>query len=275
MRLLCLITLVACQPAKVAVSELPIDQPSSEPDQNATDADGDGFDSNEDCNDNDADINPDATDIPDDGIDQDCSGSDKGCDNATAITWTVDFPATSGCNWGSNGNAEAADTIITARTEQTSSYSPEDGDLLCEVQPSIQANYGGISADFAYDDALMLMYNGYVLVSSASDYVYALDSNSDYGRVYDWNRIIYQPLSFGGESWVLGSNSSLYLPDDGTLEISMGNGYMNNLNALSVGQGQAAFSLVVFGDNDTFDDNDGADCTHSGLSFDVTVMVAE
>ncbi len=64
MRLLSLFTFVACQPAKVAVSELPIDQPSSEPsatipdnpddtavqpsdepsepDQNAADADGDG-----------------------------------------------------------------------------------------------------------------------------------------------------------------------------------------------------------------------------------------
>ena len=50
---------------------------------------------------------------------------------------------------------------------------------------------------------------------------------------------------------------------------------MNNLNAVSIQNEMAEFSLLSFGDNDSASDGDGSDCFHTGLQFDVVLMVAE
>ena len=247
---------------------------------NAYDDDQDGFSENQgDCNDGDAGIAPDVAEIPDDGIDNDCDGGDLSCANAVPEIWEVEFSAIDSCDWGQNGNMAATQGLFSARMEQQAVYTPPAGYTLCDVAPEIQKREGGLyQYYFNYDDAILMTYNDRLLFTSSDSFLSDLLSDS-LGYIYDWSSIMGADI-LNGDPWEWGSASDVQLADGNAyygedLWIEIGNGKMDALNEQSVSQGSVEFGLVVFGDNDDWGDQDGADCMHSGLDFEVEVWLIE
>lgn len=248
---------------------------------NIYDDDGDGYTENDgDCDDSNAGISPNTYDVPDDGIDQDCDGLDLSCSNATMYSWIAEFPQVSACEWGQNGNAAATDGLFSARTEQHAIYTPPAEYTLCGVAPKIQKNQGGIFSNyFAYDDALTMTYNDRILFTTSDSFLSNLISDS-LGYLYDWNDIIGANI-FSGSLWKSTSDSivNIAAPNayfGGNFNVQIGDTVMNDLNSLSVAQGYADFGMVVFGDNDDYwNSQDGSDCFHTPLNFEVFVWLIE
>ena len=188
------------------------------------------------------------------------------------VTWTVDFPNTSGCSWGTDGNLPALDAVLTARTEQFQNYSPPSGSVMCDVRPKIQDNQGGhYQQGFEFDDHVLLTYNDYVLFSSTDEFIPSLPSGSWSGVFYDWS-MVQGSYAFNGSVWEWGNT---YFDAGSGFELYVANGKMNNVNTLSITNQSMEFMLSVMGDNDTVGTNDGPDCYHTGLSFTVEIDLAQ
>ena len=133
------------------------------------DDDGDGFSERDgDCNDADELINPNAQDILEDGIDQDCSGADLSCDTTTEENGLLIFPLQERVRVIVNaGNLSASDGKLTARRAQEVEIRPTvEQCYICATRPAIQSNQGGVFTTFDFDDAVMMVYNDYVLFST-------------------------------------------------------------------------------------------------------------
>lgn len=255
----------------------PSSEPSSEPGSEPStepleDNDGDGFTEDVDCDDTDPSVNPNAQEILDDGIDQDCSGADLSCNNTSTVEWIVDFPSTSGCDWGNNGNLSATQGEISAREEQESVYTVPSGSGICGIRPLIQANQDGHFQAFEFDDDAMMVYNDYVLFSTNDSLTDPLQSGSWQGKLYDWD--LMKGADFNGYTWSWGNASTASL-GAGTFYVSIQNGKMDKVHDISIANGEIRFMLVTFGDNDDAGDSDGADCAHDGLSFPVEIDLAQ
>ena len=240
------------------------------------DDDGDGFSERDgDCNDADELINPNAQDILDDGIDQDCSGADLSCDTTTEVEWIVDFPATGtgSCDWGNAGNLPASDGVLSARRAQEARYVPPSNSAICAIRPAIQSNQGGVFTTFDFDDAVMMVYNDYVLFSTNDELVDPLQNGNWNGKLYDWDLMKGQAEIYQQFPWEWGNSIAVVAP--GVFNVSMQNGKMNNLHDISIAEGEIRFMLVTFGDNDNQGDGDGPDCYHEGLSFPVEIDLAQ
>lgn len=247
---------------------------------NAYDDDGDGYTENEgDCNDSNVGISPNSFEIPDDGIDQNCDGVDVFCANAVEYSWEIVFPSIDSCDWGEAGNLDPVEGVFSARTEQYVTYRPPAGRGLCGVSSALQSHQGGIRVDsFRYDDEVLMTYQDRILFSSSDNFFPNLDYDN-LGYIYDWDNIVGTAM-VDGSFWKWGSDAVVTIPasnptSGGVLEIKMGNGKMEPINELSVSQGQVQFGLIVFGDRDDWASEDGADCVHSELRFELFVSLAE
>ena len=112
MRLLPLLLILSCGPAKDAASDLSGGTDSAAPDTapiatpDAVDADNDGFNASVDCDDLDPEVNPDAVEVCD-GMDNDCDGDvddlDDSVDPETQTTWYADAD---GDGWGNESYSQ-------------------------------------------------------------------------------------------------------------------------------------------------------------------------
>ena len=143
-----------------------------------------------------------------------------------------------------------------------------------------QSNNNQVWSNFAYNDHILLAYNGYVLFSSTDSFINDLAFDT-YGPIYDWINIVGTPMDGSLYPWTIGSNSFISMPppnawgSGGSLSIGLDDDKLNEIHNTSISSGQVDLTLVTFGDNDEWSDGDGADCYHTDFYVIVWLDWAE
>ena len=179
--------------------------------------------------------------------------------------------STDGCSWGEDGNLEASQGYLTARSEVFQTLSLEDGKLACDLD----FEFTEISADYDprmyYDDNFVFAFNEVVLASSYAPWVEEFDQDGSLA-FYDWEAIVGTEVQFSGvPSYCLGEDEGLSecrIPPpetQGVMELDFDDSLDTELAFRALEDGEVRFMFAAMGDND------GSDCYHEEFAFEVTV----
>jgi len=193
------------------------------------------------------------------------------CEESEIVVWEVEFPQyNGGCNWGNNGNSNAAQLNHSARYKQVQSFTVEG--VICDVSISLSQQAGGIETPyFQYDDHILMTMKNRVLFSTSAEIVSHLQSE-DVSLVWNWSEVVDTTMDPSIDMWIAGSDSVVSLPnpgESGDVEILIDDTIIEPLVEESIDDEQFQFSLVTFGDNDN------SDCYQTGLSFDVEFSLGQ
>lgn len=184
----------------------------------------------------------------------------------TTKTIRVEFPDPGRtCSWNEDGNLGPRNQYFQARIEQRVNLGLPANSIICD------ASFDFAQQDFRYDDHFMLLFNKSVIAAS-----------------YDW-RAEFEAKAFGlleynwqdirGMYWD-GDDETIFCPQipgyaascsfpghdtQGVVQLAYDSKYIKAVMANGLPQDHS-FSVVSIGDND------GRDCEHSDMAFDVTVQ---
>ena len=166
------------------------------------------------------------------------------------------------CDWEMDGNLEERNQYFQARIEQHRSLGLPAGAVICDAKFEFEKQ------DFLYDDHFILLFNKKVIASS-----YDFSSKFDRGNFnllsYDWSKM-------AGMYWD-NSKETIFCPDgtsrpdfcnfpghdkQGFIEFDFDPDFIKAIMSEGIPQDHS-FSMVSIGDND------GYDCEHSEVNFDV------
>ena len=119
---------------------------------------------------------------------------------------------------------------------------------------------------------MLIVINERVIAASHNELVNVLSQDS-YGRVYDWNSIKGTGMSFSTSNWFVDSstNFSFLQPMDYpyvvATNLALSHSSLESVLQKVYDDNEMRFSLITFGDNDTYD------CYHSDfyMEFDVSI----
>lgn len=215
-------------------------------------------------------------DDDDDGIDIGDAGDVADlCEEAEPelVALTVSFPApSSGCDFGEDGNDEAADGYVTARLEQTDSLELPDEAVICDVAFDFAGINGGEGTPMVYDDHFLFMFNGVVLAASDANLVSLLPDDESLYYTYDWDSIVGTEMAyFDISTYCLGEDAGLAsceIPQpetNGIMALDFEADIANELAFRAIEAGAYDFTFVTMGDNDS------TDCYHEDFEFEVEI----
>ncbi len=196
-------------------------------------------------------------------------------DNADAIvteTYRITFERTTGgCPWGTEGNLQPAQGVLTARVEQTEALELDDV-LICDMEFAF-AGEAGLEQDIVYDDNFFFVFNGVVLASSYRPWVEQLPAE-DVFYLYDWDSIVGMENVFDNSipTYCVGDDSDLAECDipppetHGPISLSFDLAITSELSFMAIDEGRSDFTFIATGDNDP-----DIDCSHDEFFFDVDV----
>ncbi len=187
-----------------------------------------------------------------------------------SVIYNFDFPKqTKTCDWGINGNLSIKNGYIQARDEkyQTVDFNPSQ--TVCDIKLN-----NAYQNSFIYDDNIIITLNKYILAST-SNFSRHFSSQNGLNR-YNWASIIGKDAQNSyadttpDKQYCLGadgySSFCLFPATETTNKIQL-DFDKSLIQKVLVNSSLSTVELGVI----TTGDNDGTDCIHSGLNFDVTV----
>jgi hypothetical protein len=178
----------------------------------------------------------------------------------------VFLETTEACPWGEGDNLDMAQTVVTARVEQTESLSIDDA-VVCDMELDLDGLVPGEIQVMVYDDYFFFTFDDVVLASSIAPAVEALDTEEGQ-PIYDWSKVAGTPFPTGDAPFCLG-DGDCEIPStetEGPISLSFDRDVVNQLSARAVAQERLEFGFVTTGDNDP-----EIDCKHAVFGFTVTV----
>jgi hypothetical protein len=190
------------------------------------------------------------------------------------VEFDLFFERTQGCNWGEDGNGEAASGSVTARSEQTVSIDIPAGGVVCGLDFDFAGLDPSFQQEMTYDDHFMLNFNGIVLAASYGEMITYFDT-LDGLALYDWEELHEFPIEEHGEidGYCVGEDEGLSnctIPESetpGPISLAFGGDLVDRMSFLALESGEYSFQFITTGD-----DND-SDCYHEDFEFTVAAPV--
>ena len=176
------------------------------------------------------------------------------------VTESLVYPARSGCGFGQGDNLSKLNEYLRAYETQTQLINIPSDSLLCDFR--LESS----SANWRYDDFVMLTLNQKVLISSNMNIVNNLTSTNNI-FTWDWSQAQNTNLSsmFNAGAYCLEGTCEIPNHDQaGSVEINLDPDTMLELASQISNNQSIQFDLLSFGDNDN------GDCEHTGLDLTVT-----